>query len=139
MEGTGKKGGGKTYGDHVVFKNASLTIERGDKVAFVGKNGELLLDLMYEYDKYSVLLQGRGVFDQANGRGENRFANNNYWVWNASLNYKLQKNTRLYVKVNNIFNQFYSNWDNESGGFLGFDEWYAEPGRNYQIGINYSF
>jgi len=23
--------------------------------------------------------------------------------------------------------------------FLGFDEWYAEPGRNYQIGINYSF
>ena len=84
---------------------------------------------MYEYDKYSVLLQGRGVFDQANGRGENRFANNNYWVWNASLNYKLQKNTRLYVKVNNIFNQFYSNWDNESGGFLGFDEWYAEPGR----------
>ena len=31
---------GKTYGDHVVFKDASLTIERGDKVAFVGKNGE---------------------------------------------------------------------------------------------------
>ena len=30
-------------------------------------HGELLLDLMYEYDKYSVLLQGRGVFDQANG------------------------------------------------------------------------
>ena len=28
-------GVGKTYGDHVVFKNASLTIERGDKVAFV--------------------------------------------------------------------------------------------------------
>ena len=55
------------------------------------------------------------------------------------MNYKLQKNTRLYVKVNNIFNQFYSNWDNESGGFLGFDEWYAEPGRNYQIGINYIF
>ena len=33
-------GVGKTYGDHVVFSNASLTIERGDKVAFVGKNGE---------------------------------------------------------------------------------------------------
>lgn len=31
---------GKTYGDHLVFHNASLTIERGDKVAFVGKNGE---------------------------------------------------------------------------------------------------
>ncbi|MEY5047522.1 MAG: hypothetical protein RLZZ175_881 [Bacteroidota bacterium] len=30
----------KKYGDHVVFKNASFTIERGQKVAFVGKNGE---------------------------------------------------------------------------------------------------
>ncbi len=33
-------GVGKAYGDHVVFRNASLTIERGDKVAFVGRNGE---------------------------------------------------------------------------------------------------
>jgi ATP-binding cassette, subfamily F, member 3 len=30
----------KKYGDHVVFKEVSLTIARGDKVAFVGKNGE---------------------------------------------------------------------------------------------------
>ncbi len=30
----------KNYGDHVVFKNASMTIELGQKVAFVGKNGE---------------------------------------------------------------------------------------------------
>ena len=30
----------KKYGEHVVFQNASLTIERGEKVAFVGKNGE---------------------------------------------------------------------------------------------------
>lgn len=30
----------KSYGDHLVFKNASMTIERGEKVAFVGKNGE---------------------------------------------------------------------------------------------------
>jgi len=30
----------KRYGDHVVFKDASLTIARGEKIAFVGKNGE---------------------------------------------------------------------------------------------------
>ncbi len=30
----------KSYGDHLVFKNVSITIERGQKVAFVGKNGE---------------------------------------------------------------------------------------------------
>ena len=30
----------KSYGDHVVFKDANVVIERGEKVAFVGKNGE---------------------------------------------------------------------------------------------------
>ena len=31
---------GKSYGDHVVFAHADFTIKRGEKVAFVGKNGE---------------------------------------------------------------------------------------------------
>ncbi|AEH01873.1 ABC-F family ATP-binding cassette domain-containing protein [Lacinutrix sp. 5H-3-7-4] len=30
----------KSYGDHVVFKNASFSIARGEKVSFVGRNGE---------------------------------------------------------------------------------------------------
>ena len=30
----------KSYGDHIVFKAANIVIERGQKVAFVGKNGE---------------------------------------------------------------------------------------------------
>ena len=30
----------KSYGDHVVFKNANMSIARGDKVCFVGRNGE---------------------------------------------------------------------------------------------------
>jgi ATP-binding cassette subfamily F protein 3 len=30
----------KSYGDHVVFKDANMVIERGQKVALVGKNGE---------------------------------------------------------------------------------------------------
>ncbi len=31
---------GKSYGDHLVFDHAEFTIRRGEKVAFVGKNGE---------------------------------------------------------------------------------------------------
>ncbi|MBD5234024.1 MAG: ABC-F family ATP-binding cassette domain-containing protein [Bacteroidales bacterium] len=31
---------GKAYGDHQVFDHATFTLRRGDKVAFVGKNGE---------------------------------------------------------------------------------------------------
>ena len=31
---------GKSYGDKLIYSNANFTIERGDKVAFVGRNGE---------------------------------------------------------------------------------------------------
>ena len=34
------EGVAKSYGEHLVFKDANFTIERGERVAFVGKNGE---------------------------------------------------------------------------------------------------
>lgn len=56
---------GKTYGEHTVFKNASLTIERGDKVAFVGKNGEgkstLVKCIMKEIAHEGTLTLGHNV------------------------------------------------------------------------------
>lgn len=56
---------GKSYGDHLVFKEASLTIERGDKVAFVGKNGEgkstLVKCIMKEIDHDGSLTVGHNV------------------------------------------------------------------------------
>lgn len=58
-------GVGKTYGNHTVFKNASLTIERGDKVAFVGKNGEgkstLVKCIMNEISHEGTLTLGHNV------------------------------------------------------------------------------
>ncbi len=55
----------KRYGDHVVFKDASLTIARGDKVAFVGKNGEgkstLVKAIMGEIDFEGKCQLGHGA------------------------------------------------------------------------------
>ncbi len=34
------EGAGKRYDDNLVFSNATFTINKGDKVAFIGKNGE---------------------------------------------------------------------------------------------------
>ncbi|GGK65159.1 ABC-F family ATP-binding cassette domain-containing protein [Rufibacter glacialis] len=52
----------KKYGDHTVFKDASLTIERGEKIAFVGKNGEgkstLIKAIMGEIDYEGKLQLG---------------------------------------------------------------------------------
>lgn len=59
------EGVGKTYGDHLVFANAGLTIERGDKVAFVGKNGEgkstLVKCIMKEIGHDGTLTVGHNV------------------------------------------------------------------------------
>ena len=56
---------GKQYGEHVVFKNASLTIERGDKVAFVGRNGEgkstLVKCIMKEIEHNGTLTLGHNI------------------------------------------------------------------------------
>jgi ATP-binding cassette subfamily F protein 3 len=55
----------KNYGDHLVFKDASLTIERGQKVAFVGKNGEgkstMIKAIMKEIDFDGKLELGHNV------------------------------------------------------------------------------
>lgn len=55
----------KAYGDHVVFEKASMVIERGQKVAFVGKNGEgkstMIKAIMGEIDYQGELKVGHNV------------------------------------------------------------------------------
>ena len=55
----------KSYGEHTVFRNANLTIERGDKIAFVGKNGEgkstLVKCIMKEIEHDGTLTIGHNV------------------------------------------------------------------------------
>jgi len=55
----------KKYDEHVVFNNANLVIERGQKVAFVGKNGEgkstMIKAIMGEIDFEGKLEIGHNV------------------------------------------------------------------------------
>ena len=55
----------KRYGDHLIFEHATFTINRGDKVAFVGKNGEgkstLVKCIMGEIDFDGKLTIGHNV------------------------------------------------------------------------------
>ena len=59
------EGVGKAYGDQVVFRNATLTVERGDKVAVVGRNGEgkstLVKCIMGELEHEGTLTLGHNV------------------------------------------------------------------------------
>jgi len=55
----------KSYGDHLVFQNANMVIERGQKVAFVGKNGEgkstMIKAIMGEIDIEGTLKVGHNA------------------------------------------------------------------------------
>ncbi len=55
----------KTYGNHMVFKDVTMTIERGEKVAFVGKNGEgkstLVKCIMNQIDFQGKLELGHNI------------------------------------------------------------------------------
>jgi len=58
-------GVGKNYGEKMVFSNANFTIERGEKLAFVGRNGEgkstLVKAIMNEIDFEGELKIGHNV------------------------------------------------------------------------------
>ena len=55
----------KAYGSHVIFHDVNLTINRGEKVAFVGKNGEgkstLVKCIMKEIEHDGTLTLGHNV------------------------------------------------------------------------------
>ena len=55
----------KDYGEHMVFQNATFTIRRGEKVAFVGKNGEgkttLVRCIMGQLDYMGTLKIGHNI------------------------------------------------------------------------------
>jgi ATP-binding cassette subfamily F protein 3 len=55
----------KSYGDNLIFKDVSFSIERGEKVAFVGKNGEgkstLIKAIMGQLEHEGTLTLGHNV------------------------------------------------------------------------------
>lgn len=59
------EGVGKAFGDKRIFSNATLTVERGNKIAFVGRNGEgkstLVKCIMKELEHEGSLQLGHNV------------------------------------------------------------------------------
>ena len=56
---------GKSFGDKLIFRNASFMIERGEKVAFVGRNGEgkstIVKCIMNQFEHDGTLTLGHNV------------------------------------------------------------------------------
>ncbi len=102
------------------------------------------IGLNYQQEKYDVEVQGRGVIDrpgpQTTDAYENFFPASTYWIWDVGVNYKVAKNTKAFLKVNNVFDTFYAEHSNARSTWWGQPgEWWTSPGRNYQIGVQYQF
>lgn len=64
-----------------------------------------------------------------------------FWVFNAYVNYRPTKNIKLFGRINNLFDKDYSNvgnwFDLNDGGLDAIN--YSDEGRNFVIGVEYSF
>jgi len=100
-------------------------------------NGTWNIGMNYQQDKWNMNLQGNGYIS-----APQYLPCSTYWVWNTAVNYQVNKNTKIFFKVNNLFNKYYAEftdglpdaWGNNSGW-----NYYTSPGRNVQLGVQYQF
>ncbi len=97
----------KQYGDHVVFDHVTLTINRGDKVAFVGKNGEgkstLVKCIMGEIPFEGKLQLGHNVKIGYFAQNQAQLLNENLTVF-ETIDYVAQGGIR--TKIRDILGAF---------------------------------
>ncbi len=97
----------KAYGSHVVFHNVDLTINRGEKVAFVGKNGEgkstLVKCIMGEIDYEGKLTIGHNVTIGYFAQNQAQLLNENLTVFDT-IDYVAQGDIR--TKIRDILGAF---------------------------------
>lgn len=97
----------------------------------------LNINVGYQADKFNANLSGRGIMNRYGNKTNNEMRNYaNYWVWDLSANYQFTKEATLFARVNNIFDQFYTDIGSSQDPYV---TWYSAPGRNFEIGLQFQF
>ncbi|WP_304263719.1 TonB-dependent receptor domain-containing protein [Phascolarctobacterium succinatutens] len=119
---------------HLVFDEAdnfTMGYAPKDKATF---------GVYYDKDKFSAAFDGFYFIRDKKGmkEGVKGWPCDKYGVYNLALNYTADKQTKFYVKVDNIFNKLWAEhtdviWNG------GEDRWYAMPGRSFVVGMQYTF
>lgn len=89
----------------------------------------------YDNDRLAVDLDGRGVINREGRKASKVHDATNFWVWDVSANYKFSNSIKLFGKIGNLFNTKYT----ERVYDLDPEVWYSSPGRNYMLGLEYTF
>lgn len=132
--------------------NASLSYSYLHMQAKAGENinnngalpeSTLHVNVSYKADKFNASLDGRGVMNRYGSKESPEMRNySSYWVWDMAANYHFTKNATLFAKVNNIFDQFYTDVGSSYGPSADptqWQGWYSAPGRNFEVGMQFTF
>lgn len=104
----------------------------------------LNFNLGYQADKFNANLSGRGVMNRYGKKDTPMKDYANYWVWDLAANYQFSKQATLFARLNNIFDQFYtdigSSWGPNGNPYNpNYQQWYSAQGRNFEVGLQFQF
>lgn len=105
------------------------------------------LGLSYERDSYDVSIEGLNRSDFAPNNYfpagfQNYLLEKNYWVWNVSADYKVNKDLKVFTKIYNIFDKCYMSATQYTAAGARIGEplaYYTASGRSFMIGAEYQF
>ena len=104
----------------------------------------LNINVGYQADKFNANLSGRGIMNRYGTKAKFDYSNKpitisdyaNYWVWDLAANYQFTKEATLFARVNNIFDQFYTD---VGTSYNPTTTWYSAQGRNFEVGLQFQF
>lgn len=89
------------------------------------------IGISFNKDKWDAELYGRG----ASGADKSKYVDSKYLTLDLSLQYKVQKDYKIYAKAYNLTNASYAETGDVSNGKYSF----PMPGRSFLIGMEYAF
>lgn len=127
------------WSTYVGYTYMHINAQKGKNINNDGFIPESTLNvgINYKADKFSASLDGRGVMNRYGKKTHPEMRNYaNYWVWDMAANYHFTKGAVLFARVNNIFDQFYTDIGTSSDPY---GTWYSAPGRNFEVGMQFTF
>ena len=112
------------------------TKQRGVNVDGYLPSDQWNIGVDYRNRDFDSTLLARGMVGRP-GPVNGAFPTDNYWVVDLAMNYQVADATKIYLKANNVFNQFYAEHSNVKWGAA--EQWWTAPGRNFMIGVEQSF
>ena len=133
------------WSTYVGYTYMHINAQKGKNINNDGLIPESTLNVgvTYKADKFNASLDGRGVMNRYGSKKYPEMRDYaNYWVWDVAANYQFAKGATLFARVNNIFDQFYTDVGSSYGPSADptqYQYWYSAPGRNFEIGMQFTF